>query len=194
MKDRSDRELVHLSQQGNQDAFNELVQRHQEKVLNSVYRFSSHWGDAQDIAQRTFLNAWKNISKFKGDSAFSTWLYRIAFNQSISFRREKGRHRAATIHAEDGEKGIDPGYDADPAAPIEATEKERQVHQVLALLEEEDRKIIVLKDLKDLSYDEIASILEIPKGTVRSRLHRARLQVKEKWTNFSGTSSREEAS
>ena len=69
-----------------------------------------------------------------------------------------------------------------------------QGHQVLALLEEEDRKIIVLKDLKDLSYDEIAVILEVPKGTVRSRLHRARLQLKEKWTNFSGTSSREEAS
>ncbi len=194
MTERSDRELVKLSQEGNQEAFNELVERHQEKVLNSVYRFSSNWGDAQDITQRAFINAWKNLSNFKGDSAFSTWLYRIAFNQSISYRREKGRHRAVSIHAEDGEKGLDPGYEADPASPMEATEKERQVHQVLAQLEEEDRKIIVLKDLKDLSYDEIAAILEVPKGTVRSRLHRARLQLKEKWKNFSGTSSREEAS
>ena len=194
MKSRSDRELVQLSKEGNQDAFNELVQRHQDKIFNSVHRFSSNWNDAQDITQRAFLNAWKNIGAFKGDSAFSTWMYRIAFNQSVSFRREMGRHRAASIHAEDGEGGIDPGYNADPSAPIESSEKERQVHQALALLEEDDRRIIVLKDLKELSYDEIAEILEIPKGTVRSRLHRARLQLKEKWKNFSGTSSREEAS
>lgn len=194
MKDRPDRELVRLSQDGNQDAFNELVQRHQERVFNSVYRFRSNWDDAQDVTQRAFINAWKNIGKFKGDSSFTTWMYRIAFNQGVSQHREMGRHRAVSIHAEEGEGGVDPGYEADPSAPIEADEKERQVHRVLALLGEEDRKIIVLKDLKDLSYDEIAEILEIPKGTVRSRLHRARLQMKEKWEQFSGTSPREEAS
>ncbi len=194
MKDRSDRELVQLSQQGDADAFNELMQRHQEKIFNSVYRFSSHWDDAHDITQKAFLNAWKKIGNFKGDSAFSTWMYRIAFNQSVSHRRETGRHRAASIHAEEGEAGVDPGYDADPSAPVEASENEKRVHQALALLPEADRKIIVLKDLKDLSYDEIAAILEIPKGTVRSRLHRARLELKEKWREFSGTSQREEAS
>ena len=182
-----DRELVLRSQGGEQEAFGELVQRHQDKIYNFVLRSCGHAEDAADITQRVFINAFRKIDTFKGDSAFSTWIYRIAFNQFISFRRER-RHREASLTPRDEEgTEIEPSEDRSPSESMESEETRKKVQQAIDLLEEEDRRIILLKDLQGHSYEDIAAILGVPKGTVRSRLHRARLELRAKLKKFMGT-------
>jgi RNA polymerase sigma-70 factor (ECF subfamily) len=133
-----------------------------------------------------FINAFRKIQEFKGDSAFSTWIYRIAFNQAISFRRENKR-TAVSIYAKDDDKVVEPAVESNPTEKLEGEETQKKVQQALEMLEEGDRQIILLKDLQGHSYDEIASIMQIPKGTVRSRLHRARLELKSKLKSYIGT-------
>ena len=176
----TDRELVRRSREGSHEAFDILVRRHQDKIFNAVYRFCGHWDNACDITQRAFINAFRKISEFKGDAAFSTWMYRIAFNQSVSFRRESGRRKAMSLYAGDDEMVHEPATEHNPTERMEVDDARRMVQRALDQLDDEDRQIIILKDLEEQSYDEIAKILDIPKGTVRSRLHRARLALKEK--------------
>jgi RNA polymerase sigma-70 factor, ECF subfamily len=189
-----DRELVARCQLGEAAAFNELVGRHQDRVYAAVTRFCGNAEDAADVVQRAFINAYRKIAEFKGDAAFSTWIYRIAFNQAISFRREN-RRPSVSLHAK-GEDGLiaEPVDDRAPGDSMESAETQRKVQQALERLDEEDRQIIILKDLQGHSYDEIAAILQVPKGTVRSRLHRARLELKEKLKPILGTFNREAAS
>jgi len=174
-----DRQLVERSQGGDVDAFRTLVQRHQDRIYTAVLRFCGNAEDANDIVQRAFINAYRKVKEFKGDSAFSTWMYRIAFNQSVSFRRENARHQAPSIYGKDDELAVEPSEERDPGGRMEIEESRRKVQEALLKLDPEDRKIIVLKDIEDRSYEEIAGVLEIPKGTVRSRLFRARQALKE---------------
>jgi RNA polymerase sigma-70 factor, ECF subfamily len=193
-RDLPDRELVARCQLGEADAFNELVSRHQDRVYAAVTRFCGNGEDAADVVQRAFINAYRKISEFKGDAAFSTWIYRIAFNQAISFRREN-RRTSVSLHAKD-EDGLiaEPVDERAPGESMETEETRKKVRQALERLEDEDRQIIILKDLQGHSYDEIAAILQVPKGTVRSRLHRARMELKEKLKPILGTFNRETAS
>jgi RNA polymerase sigma-70 factor (ECF subfamily) len=176
----SDRDLVRRAQRGDLDAFNRLVTRHQDKIFNAVFRFCGNYEDACDITQRAFINAFRKVAEFEGDSAFTTWMYRIAFNQSVSFRRETGRQRSVSLFGKDDEMVVEPAVPPAHDERMESQENQRKVQQALNQLDDDDRRIIVLKDLEDRSYDDIAAILDIPKGTVRSRLHRARLALKEK--------------
>ncbi len=185
----NDRELVVRAQRGDADAFNLLVTRHQDRIFNAVFRFCGNHEDACDITQRAFINAYRKLPEFKGDSAFSTWMYRIAFNQSISFRREGGGRKAVSIHGKEEDFIVEPEVVHNPGERLETQEHQKTVQRALLLLEEGDRRIIVLKDLEDRSYDEIADVLDIPKGTVRSRLHRARLELREKLKAFLGTAT-----
>ena len=185
-RDLPDRELVARCQLGEADAFNELVGRHQDRVYAAVTRFCGNGEDAADVVQRAFINAYRKISEFKGDAAFSTWIYRIAFNQAISFRRENKRP-AVSIYSKDDDKVVEPAVDTNPTEKLEGEETQKKVQQALEQLEEGDRQIILLKDLQGHSYDEIAGIMQIPKGTVRSRLHRARLELKSKLKSYIGT-------
>ena len=187
LKELPDRELVVRCQRLEADAFNELVVRHQDRVYAAVVRFCGNAEDALDIVQRAFINAFRKIGDFKNDSAFSTWIYRIAFNPAISFRREN-RRPAVSIHSKDDEGLVaEPAEERPPGEAMESEETRAKVQRALELLAEEDRQIIILKDLQGHSYDEIAEILAIPKGTVRSRLHRARLDLKEKLKPILGT-------
>ncbi len=186
LRDLPDRELVLLCQKSNPDAFAELVGRHQDRIYTAISRFCGNSEDACDITQRAFINAFRKIGEFKGDAAFSTWIYRIAFNQAISFRREN-KHTAVSIYSKDDELLAEPADDSNPTERMESQETQRKVQQALDLLGEADRQIILLKDLQGASYDEISDILQIPKGTVRSRLHRARLELKAKLKSFIGT-------
>lgn len=187
LNDLRDEELVRRCQAGATAAFDVLVLRHQEKVFNAVYRYCGDWDHACDVAQRAFLNAYRNLREFKGDAAFSTWIYRIAFNLSMSFRREQGRQKMVPLQREEEGGRIEPAVESDPGARMEADESRRLVRQALEELGESDRQIIVLKDLEDCSYEQIAEILGVPRGTVRSRLHRARLELREKLKRFMGT-------
>lgn len=184
----SDEDLVRLCRGGEGAAFNELVIRHQDKIYNIVYRFCGNREDAGDITQRAFLNAFRKIAEFKGDAAFSTWLYRIAFNQAITFRREQRRRERPLSPAEErpAPEAVDPHR---PTEGLELEETRRKVQEVLDAMDAADRQVILLKDLQGCSYDEIASILRIPKGTVRSRLHRARGDLKARLKEFIGTLS-----
>jgi len=193
LRDLPDRELVSRCQRQDAQAFNELVTRHQDRVYGAITRFCGNAEDACDITQRAFINAFRKIQEFKGDSAFSTWIYRIAFNQAVSFRREN-RRPSVSIYSKDDELVNEPVDDRSPAEGMESRETQKKVQEALDRLEEGDRQIIVLKDLQGNSYDEIASIMGIPKGTVRSRLHRARLELKAKLKEIMGTLKQEPAS
>jgi len=186
LRELPDRELVVRCQRNESRAFDELVARHQDRVYTAVTRFCGNAEDAADIVQRAFINAFRKIQEFKGDSSFSTWIYRIAFNQAISFRRENKRN-AVSIYSKDDDKVAEPAVESNPTEKLEGEEKQKKVQQALEQLEEGDRQIILLKDLQGHSYDEIAAIMQIPKGTVRSRLHRARLELKSKLKSYIGT-------
>ena len=188
LRDLPDRELVaRCARQDDPAAFGELVARHQERIYAAVRRFCGHDDDACDIVQRAFLNAFRKIREFKGDAAFSTWLYRIAFNEAISYRRERRRPALPLGASDDGARPPEPAERPDPAARMESEETRRKVQQALDLLSDEDRQIVLLRDLQGHSYEEIAEILGIPKGTVRSRLHRARLELRDRLKSFIGT-------
>lgn len=188
LRDLPDRELVaRCARQDDPAAFGELVARHQERIYAAVRRFCGHDDDACDIVQRAFLNAFRKIREFKGDAAFSTWLYRIAFNEAISYRRERRRSALTLGGSDDGAPSPEPAERPDPAARMESEETRRKVQQALDLLSDEDRQIVLLRDLQGHSYEEIAEILGIPKGTVRSRLHRARLELRDRLKSFIGT-------
>jgi RNA polymerase sigma-70 factor (ECF subfamily) len=186
LRDLPDRELVLRCQRQDPDAFTELVSRHQDRIYTAITRFCGNAEDASDITQRAFINAFRKIGEFKGDAAFSTWIYRIAFNQAISFRRENKR-APVSIYSKEDEILSEPSEERSPTERLESQETQRKVQQALDHLEEADREIILLKDLQGASYDEIAEILQIPKGTVRSRLHRARLELKSRLKSFIGT-------
>ena len=128
--------------------------------------------DAADVVQDAFLNAYQSLRSFKGDAEFFTWLYRIAFNNAISLKRKK--RPAVSLEAHAGEAGIDPDDPSEyvkPGAALERTEDERQLSEALGRLSPEHREVLLLKDIEGLRYEDIAVILAVPIGTIRSRLH-----------------------
>ena len=187
MSAADDLSLVRRAQRGDAEAFRDLVVRHQDRIYTAVLRFCGNAEDAADVTQRAFINAFRSLASFKGDSAFSTWIYRIAFNQSVSFRRESGRQRTISLEGRDQESTIEPVDDRSPGARMETDDSRRKVQEALNRLDPEDRKIIVLKELEEKSYEDIAGILGIPKGTVRSRLFRARQALRDHLKAVIGT-------
>jgi RNA polymerase sigma-70 factor (ECF subfamily) len=184
MSSLSDHELIRLVRTGHPEAFNEIVMRYQDKVYTIALRHVGNANDATEVAQQVFINAYRNLSAFKEESNLATWLYRIAFNQSVSFFRERGRNRAVSIHAPSGsddELGRDiAAQNGDPARHVMNSDLSDKINKALLLLDDESRRIVILREFEDYAYEEIAEILSIPVGTVRSKLHRARLFLKEK--------------
>lgn len=183
--DGTDWEWVQRVQNGETDAFEILVQRHQKPVFNLLYRWLGDMEEASDAAQEVFLSAYRAIHEFRGEALFSTWLYRIAVNQAMSRRKrlavDQSRRAARDPVGPDEER--DPLADLPHPGPTPAQEAERneahlQIQQGLTALQEEEALIILLHDFQDLPYEEIGRILKIPLGTVKSRLHRARMALK----------------
>ena len=175
-----DRGLIAEVLAGRTAAFEELVQRYQDRLFHVAYRVVDHPEDAADVVQDVFVNAFQSLASFKGDSEFFTWLYRIAFNSAISFKRR----RRASVSLE-GRRESDPGIepidqtpDNSPSAGMERSDDERVLAEAIAKLSGEHRTVLVLKELDGLKYEEIAEVLNVPIGTVRSRLHRARLELR----------------
>jgi RNA polymerase sigma-70 factor (ECF subfamily) len=166
---------------GNTAAFGVLVRRYQERLYNSIYRLVGNAEDAQDVIQDAFLNAYQSLNGFKGDSQFFTWLYRIAVNTAISHKRKQ--RVALRIEAgRDGEPGIEPHDPSDfsrPGHALEQAEQGQRIQQALARLSPEHRAVLVLKDMEGQKYETMAEVLQVPIGTIRSRLHRARLELRE---------------
>jgi RNA polymerase sigma-70 factor (ECF subfamily) len=176
-----DHRLITECLAGDPAAFGVLVRRHQDRLYNTVFRLVDNADDALDVVQEAFLNAYQSLDSFHGDSAFFTWLYRIAVNTAISLKR-KQRVMVRIDGARNGESGFDPLDPSELSRPGHALEQAEQgsvIRQALARLSPEHRAVLVLKDMEGQKYEAIAEVLQVPIGTVRSRLHRARLELRE---------------
>jgi RNA polymerase sigma-70 factor (ECF subfamily) len=163
-------------QRGETEAFAVLVERHQKNIFNLLYRMLGDYDDAAEVSQEAFLSAYRSIKSFRGDASFSTWLYRIAVNHANTRRKTVAllHQRAARMES------LEPARDgaSDPADALERKEMRERVQAALNGLDAEDATIILLRDLQDVPYEAVADILDVPIGTVKSRLHRARRALK----------------
>ena len=174
-----DRRLIEECLGGRREAFGELVFRYEARLYNSVIRLIHDSEDASDIVQEAFLNAFQSLASFKGDAEFFTWLYRIAFNAAISLKRKKRSFASLdTIAAERGIDADDPSEYIRPGTALQRREDQAQIQAALGRLSIEHREVLLLKDIEGMKYEEISAILGVPIGTIRSRLHRARLELR----------------
>jgi RNA polymerase sigma-70 factor, ECF subfamily len=176
-----DHRLITECREGNAAAFGELVSRYQDRLFNTVLRLVNNAEDARDVVQEAFLHAYQSLHSFKGDSLFFTWLYRIAINTAISMQR---KHKPMLrINASGDEiNSIDPLDCSESNRPdyaLQMAEEERRVHDALSKLSAEHRAVLVMKDMDGTKYEEMAETLHVPVGTIRSRLHRARLELRD---------------
>ncbi len=177
-----DQRLIAECLRGRTAAFGELIRRYQDRLYNTVYRLVDNAEDAQDVVQEAFLHAYQALDSFKGDSLFFTWLYRIAFNAAVSLKRkQKAILRIETGRAEAGGAGepLDTSDESRPGFQLERHEQERRIQDALNRLSGEHRAVLIMKDMEGLKYEEMAQALDVPVGTIRSRLHRARLELRE---------------
>ena len=176
MKD--DFQFVEAALAGQKEAFGQLVERYQDRLIHAISRYLGSVEDAHDVAQDAFVQAYTRLASFRGEAAFYTWLYRIAFNLAMT-RLRRRRPMQSLDQAKDslGNEPIDLGATVETG--ILREEQARVVHTALGQLDEEFRQVIVLRELEGCAYEQIAQILEIPVGTVRSRLYRARIQLRD---------------
>ena len=178
-----DAQLISQALAGQTSAFGQLVEKYHDRLYNTVVHVAGNAEDAKDVVQEAFVQAFLKLESFQGAIAFYTWLYRIAFNVAATHRRRRGAMRAAEQAAvADGQmRGSEgPSQAADaPSDRLERDERCRQVRYAISQLPEEYRVVLVLREMEGYCYETIAEVLDLPVGTVRSRLHRARLQLRE---------------
>lgn len=181
---QTDQVLIERVQRGDKQAFNLLVIKYQNKVCNLVSRYVNNAGDVPDVAQETFIKAYRALPTFRGESAFYTWLYRIAVNTAKNYLVAKGRRPPASdIDAEDAEyydSGTALKEISNPESLMLSEELRRVVFSTIESLPEDLKTAISLRELDGLSYEEIAEVMGCPVGTVRSRIFRAREAVEKR--------------
>ena len=174
----NDDHLIAQTLEGNRDAFGELVTKYQVRLYNTMIQVVGSTEDAYDVTQDAFMQAYLRLDTFRRSSKFYTWLYRIAFNAAIGMRRRHKAHRMAeSIQQEMHDRLVD--RELRPEENLISQEDIKTVRNAVDRLDDEFRSVLVLRELEEFSYEEIAEILDIPIGTVRSRLHRARMLVRE---------------
>lgn len=170
-------ELIRLARSGDRDAFSALMERYEKRVYHQALRLLNHPEDAADVTQEVFFKAWRGLPRFQGESAFSTWLYRLTDNAAIDLlRREKKRRGDLSLDDPDS-LALPAGPVLTPQQALEAGELQKAVERGLACLSEEHRRVLVLRELNGLSYEQIGGLLDLPAGTVKSRIARARLAL-----------------
>ena len=190
MVDLDDIQLVERTQQGDQQAFSRLFAKYQKKVFNLCFRFVDDYEEAKDLTQETFVRVYNGIKNFRREASFSTWLYCIASNTC----KNKLRHWKTqphlmsldeTIETEDDEitRQVEDKSEPTPLAEAETREIQDQVQIAIKSLSAEHREVIILRDIQGCSYEEISFSLGCNLGTVKSRLSRARLELKDKLKN-----------
>lgn len=175
-----DRALVIRVQQGDRRAFDMLVVKYQSRVQALVARLVREPQDVRDVAQEAFIKAYRSLPQFRGDSAFYTWLYRIALNAAKTHLSRNGRHVAHSLSQGQGEEcwqGIEPVSGDSPEGELAGRQLHLRLQATLQKLPEELRVALMLREYDGLSYEQIADVLACPVGTVRSRIFRAREQV-----------------
>lgn len=178
----SDQALIDQCLAGRREAFGQLVERYQHRLYHGLLHALGSAEDAQDIAQEAFVNAFEKLSSFKGQAAFYSWLFRIALNAAVSARR-KTRRMSVSVESRRDESGLEPTDENpanEPSYAMDVSDRQRLVRQALSELSDEFRTALVLKEMDGMSYEEIAEVAEVPLGTVRSRIHRARLELRTK--------------
>ncbi|MSR60450.1 MAG: sigma-70 family RNA polymerase sigma factor [Planctomycetaceae bacterium] len=177
---KSDQQLIAECLAGQTHVFGDLVLRYQDRLYNMLINVLGSGEDARDVAQEAFVSAFQKLHTFKGQSAFYSWLFRIAMNSAVS-RQRKRNHIPVSIEALRSQTGLEPTDqhpDNHPSYSMESAERQAAVQAALADLPEEFRKVLVLKEMDELRYEEIAAIVGCPIGTVRSRIHRARAELR----------------
>ena len=182
--DRSDGELVHEARRGDKEAFKEIVERYQRKIIAVALGMVHNREDAIEIAQETFVKAFENLDKFKGESSLYTWLYRIVVNRAIDFQRRERRHPTVALEDRAGNEGYDELTKEerleDPYQQVQAREIGDRVAAAINELTPDHKAVILLREVEGLSYDEISRVMHCSKGTVMSRLHYARKKLQKK--------------
>lgn len=180
----SDQQLVERVQRGDKNAFNLLVLKYQSKVISLISRYVRNQADVTDVAQEAFIKAYRALPNFRGESAFYTWLYRIAVNTAKNYLVSQGRRAPANdVDAEDAEyyEGSDALKEfASPERLMLSDEIKKVIFDTLETLPEELRMAISLRELDGMSYEDIAIVMDCPVGTVRSRIFRAREAIDKK--------------
>lgn len=185
MLDAADVELVERLKRREEAAFNAFVLRYQDRVFRIVLRMLGDRAEAEDLAQEVFISIFKAIESFRGDSQLSTWVYRVATNHCRNRLKYLTRRRRQLTDDFDEEAAADsqgstsPDRQGTPDRLLEARQTEHMLQQGLLRLDEEQRELIVLREVEHLSYEEIMAITGLPEGTVKSRLHRARASLRE---------------
>lgn len=180
MIDFQEQKWIDSARKGDQDAFAELVRLYEKKVFALTTRMCKNPEDAAEAAQEAFLAAWQGLPNFRGDAAFSTWLYRLASNACIDLLRREGRHQSAAGPSfNDEETGLEVIDTAPtPSETLERKELRQQIELGLQSLSTEHRQVLILREIHQLSYDEISRILKLDTGTVKSRISRGRRQLR----------------
>ncbi len=166
---------------GDADAFEPLVTANQSFVYNIALKMLTNPEDAFDVAQEAFIKAYRSLKDFKGDSSFSSWLYRITANMCLDFMRKNKKRRSASIVYLDDDSELKefelPDTRFDPQTELERRELQGAINDALTLLPEDQRSILLLRELNGMSYAEISDVLKLEAGTVKSRLFRARARL-----------------
>jgi len=184
-----DAELVRKAQQGDVSAFEELVERYHGKIYGLTYNMTSNREDAEDLTQEVFVKAFEALPRFKGKSSFYTWVYRIAVNKTINYRKKRNRKRTLSLDQFDQEiKTDDVCHDltakGSPLRNISLSELQERLNEALQHLSEKHRTVVVMHDMQGIPHEEIAKVVGASVGTVRSRLFYARRQMQTELTEF----------
>jgi RNA polymerase sigma-70 factor (ECF subfamily) len=181
--------LVKRARKGDLDAYDQLVQRYQERIYATIYHMTSNHEDANDLAQEAFIKGFQALKSFKGGSSFYTWVYRIAVNKTINFLKQRKNRQHMSLNDIDFQAEHDPDLvalisDKTPRRAAGLSELQEKLNTALLKLSEPHRLVVVLHDVQGLSHDEIAKVMECNIGTVRSRLFYARQQLQAYLTDY----------
>jgi RNA polymerase sigma-70 factor, ECF subfamily len=177
--EQDDSQLVKASQQGDQNAFASLVQRHQRRIFNMVLRMLQDYEEASEITQEAFLAAWMGLPSFRGEARFATWLYRIAYNCALKQLERRKRERLLLVAIEAKQILEDVNKQKQAEAILELRARQAIVREQLEKLPARYRSVLILRHLQEMTYEEIADILTMPIGTIKSHLFHARHLLKE---------------
>ena len=180
MMEKQEQQWVEAARQGDQSAFEQLVRLYEKRVLALTTRMCKNPADAEEAAQEAFLSAWQGLPFFRGDASFSTWLYRLASNACVDLLRREGRRQSAagpSLNDEEVQLEV-PDTAPSPQEQAERSELRQQIEAGLQALTPDRRQVLLLREMHQLSYDEISQVLDVDVGTVKSRINRGRKQLR----------------
>ena len=182
-----ERSLLRRLRDRDESAFKELLEHHRDRVFNITYRMLGNRSEAEDVAQEVFITVFKTIDQFREESKFATWLYRVTVNHCknrikyLARRHDRDRDELdETSQQANGAVNGAPVRAAQPDRALASAQMEKLLQEAIAALDEDQREVVILRDVEDLSIEEICAITGLPDGTVKSRLHRARLVLRKK--------------